>query len=101
MRGVVLNNAHAAEVQVGVVLGRQKALSDSDEMIQQLMHQLYAARAELQQERAACAERIEQARQRFLREAREMQRIVHECLDEMKQLRTLAEIGNQTTQLLN
>jgi hypothetical protein len=101
MKGMVLNNVNATEVKVALALGRQRALDDADEIIQQLQDQLYAARTELQQEREACVERIEAARQRFLQEAREMQQIVHECIDEMRQLRMLAEIGNRTTQLLN
>jgi hypothetical protein len=69
MKGVILNTATAAEVQVGMALGRQRALADTDETITQLTEQLRDARDELQRTRDECQARIESARERFIKEA--------------------------------
>jgi hypothetical protein len=61
MRGVIVNSHNISEVRKGLMIGRQRGLSDSSDMIDQLMLQLEDARAEH-------ATKLEQAREESDRE---------------------------------
>jgi hypothetical protein len=102
MKGVITNGFNVAEVQTALVLGRHKALADTDELVSQLSDQLHEARDELQRVRAECDERIAAARKRFIREANELKEMLNESFTELHRLRTIMELGgvDRTTEML-
>ena len=56
MRGVIISKSYVVAAQQGFANGRQKGLTDSSDVIDQLLVQLQAARAALVEARAALAE---------------------------------------------
>jgi hypothetical protein len=51
MRGIIINDRNRVDVQRAMTLGRQSALADANDVIEQLMDQLQATRDELRQAR--------------------------------------------------
>jgi hypothetical protein len=93
VRGVVINGTRL-DTQRSVQLGRQAALADSAEVIEQLVTQLCAARAELREARAEFAARIEATREYFDREARALREMLASAQEDVERLNAVIELGS-------
>jgi hypothetical protein len=75
MKGIIVNTADVAVAQTAMHLARQRALSDTDELVRQLMAELIAVRQEIALARSEVALRKSELAE--LRRAQVVERMLY------------------------